>query len=425
MRPSLAHHPCFNHDATATHARVHLPVAPACNIQCNYCNRKYDCVNESRPGVTSAVLNPEEAARYLDRVCAKAPHLAVAGIAGPGDPFADPARTLDTLARIHAAHPDLLLCLASNGLGLYDHIGKLAALGVSHITLTVNAVDPAIGAQLYAWVQKGAQRLYGIEAAQTLLTEQLRCIPALKAAGLLVKINAVLVPGVNDPHLPEVARRVKALGADTMNLIPLLVTQGTAFENRPTPTDALTAAVRAQVAEHITVLSHCRRCRADAVGLLGHDDPALRAELQTAAERPAWISPARPRVAVATNERLLINGHLGAVAALHIFEKRPEGRFGCIGVRTMPPAGGGDTRWRTLAAVLCDCSAVVVSGAGSRPEEVLAEEGLLLVRATGLIDPCLHALYTGGDLASLASQGAQSCGGGGACCGGKTTACCA
>ena len=25
---------------------MHVAVAPACNIQCNYCNRKYDCANE-------------------------------------------------------------------------------------------------------------------------------------------------------------------------------------------------------------------------------------------------------------------------------------------------------------------------------------------------------------------------------------------
>ena len=51
-------HPCFDKEARHKNARVHLPVAPKCNIQCNYCNRKFDCVNESRPGVTSSVLTP-------------------------------------------------------------------------------------------------------------------------------------------------------------------------------------------------------------------------------------------------------------------------------------------------------------------------------------------------------------------------------
>ncbi|WP_227625365.1 hypothetical protein [Geofilum rubicundum] len=55
---SKAAHPCFDEKARHAHARVHLPVAPNCNIQCNYCNRQFDCVNESRPGVTSTLLKP-------------------------------------------------------------------------------------------------------------------------------------------------------------------------------------------------------------------------------------------------------------------------------------------------------------------------------------------------------------------------------
>ncbi|MGE5894530.1 MAG: nitrogenase cofactor biosynthesis protein NifB, partial [bacterium] len=49
-------HPCFSKEAHFKFGRIHLPVAPACNIQCRYCIRKFDCANESRPGVTSTVL---------------------------------------------------------------------------------------------------------------------------------------------------------------------------------------------------------------------------------------------------------------------------------------------------------------------------------------------------------------------------------
>ena len=67
-------------------ARTHAAVAPACNIQCNYCNRKYDCANESRPGVVSETLTPEEAFRKVIAVANEVPQLSVLGIAGPGDP---------------------------------------------------------------------------------------------------------------------------------------------------------------------------------------------------------------------------------------------------------------------------------------------------------------------------------------------------
>lgn len=68
----LQNHPCYNKDAAANWGRLHLPVAPNCNIQCNYCNRKYDCANENRPGVTQHVYTPQEGAalciRYLMHV---------------------------------------------------------------------------------------------------------------------------------------------------------------------------------------------------------------------------------------------------------------------------------------------------------------------------------------------------------------------
>ena len=145
--PNINNHPCFNVHAKGTCGRVHLPVAPDCNIKCNYCNRKYDCVNESRPGVTSSVLTPDQAVLYLERVLEKAPNITVAGIAGPGDAFAKPQGTMETLRLIRKRFPELLLCLATNGLNVAPYIAELAELQVSHVTMTVNAVDPEIGAE--------------------------------------------------------------------------------------------------------------------------------------------------------------------------------------------------------------------------------------------------------------------------------------
>ena len=112
----LSRHPCFNAAVKGSYGRVHLPVAPHCNIRCNYCNRKYDCVNESRPGVTSALLSPVQASLYMEKVLERETRIAVAGIAGPGDPFANPEETLQTLRLITEKFPHLLMCLSTNGL---------------------------------------------------------------------------------------------------------------------------------------------------------------------------------------------------------------------------------------------------------------------------------------------------------------------
>ena len=123
-------HPCFDADAKGKYARVHLPVAPLCNVQCNYCNRRFDCVTESRPVVSSAVLLPEQALLYLRAVVEKIPETSVAGIAGPGDPFANVEQTLRTLELAGKEFPDMIFCLASNGLELAPHIDEIADLGV-------------------------------------------------------------------------------------------------------------------------------------------------------------------------------------------------------------------------------------------------------------------------------------------------------
>ena len=61
-------HPCFSESASLHFGRIHLPVAPKCNIQCNYCDRRYDCANENRPGVAAEILQPEEAAKKVGNI---------------------------------------------------------------------------------------------------------------------------------------------------------------------------------------------------------------------------------------------------------------------------------------------------------------------------------------------------------------------
>lgn len=84
-------------------------MAPACNISCNYCNRKFDCVNESRPGVTSEVLSPEEALEKFLWVKREMPNLSVVGIAGPGDALANWPAVSKTLRAIRAVDEGSLL----------------------------------------------------------------------------------------------------------------------------------------------------------------------------------------------------------------------------------------------------------------------------------------------------------------------------
>lgn len=401
-------HPCFNVEAKGRYGRVHLPVAPKCNIQCKYCNRKYDCVNESRPGVTSAVLSPEDALRYIDKVREKTDYISTVGIAGPGDPFANVEETLCSMELIHAKYPDMIFCLSTNGLELFPHITRLKNAGVTHVTITINAVDPEIGAKIYSWVRFNKRNLRGVEAARTLMNEQLRCIPALKEAGITVKINSIIIPGVNEHHIPEVAKKVKALGADIMNCIPLLITPDTEFEHLENPGAEMVAEVTAAAEKHLPLMRHCQRCRADAAGLLGCEDKCLGAELLKISTTKKWIKPERPYVAVASHEGLLVNQHLGEAECLHIFFKTENGTFRSVEKRLTPHKGVED-RWEQLADSLSDCSVLLVSGIGQKPLEILGKTPLEVLKTGGLITDNLKDVYNGNPLKNMAYGDIASC----------------
>jgi nitrogenase molybdenum-iron protein alpha/beta subunit/MoaA/NifB/PqqE/SkfB family radical SAM enzyme len=269
-------HPCFCACDGARAARIHLPVAPRCNIRCNYCLRRYDCANESRPGVSSGTLAPGEALdRYL-RARDTIDDLQVVGIAGPGDALANAEATLETLRLIREADRDVLFCLSTNGLALPEYIGELAALGLTHLTVTVNAVDPAIGARIYKYVDYGGKRLTGEIGASALLANQLSGLARARSLGMQVKANMVLLPGINDAHAPEIMRTMAGLGCALANIMPLIPVRGSAFEDMDAPDPGALEALRASCEGVIPQMRHCAHCRADAAGPLGHDMPVWK-----------------------------------------------------------------------------------------------------------------------------------------------------
>ncbi len=389
MALDRSRHPCFEAGARHHHGRIHLPVAPRCNVQCNFCDRRYDCPNESRPGVTSTVLTPRQALEYLKQVQERVQDLSVVGIAGPGDPFANADETMETLRLVRAHDPNMLLCVASNGLQIGPHIDELADLEVSHITITINAVDPTIGARIYAWMRDGTRVLRGAEAARLLLGRQLEAVRALKEKGVSVKVNTILLPGINDEHVPEIARTVAGLGADVLNCVPLYPVAGTPFESLGSPSVERTAQVRARALQFLPQMSHCSRCRADAVGKLGE---AMSQEILDCLRGCASGSKAdRPYVAVASAEGMIVNLHLGEADELLIFGT--DGNM--VESRPTPPRGLGGQRWLDLAEVLKDCRAVLVSGVGETPKQLLAEAGVQVNLTEGLVADAVDALYHG------------------------------
>ena len=411
MKMPNSNHPCFNIEAKHSYSRVHLPVAPKCNVQCNFCNRKYDCVNESRPGVTSSLLKPGQAVSYLEKLNERLNNISVIGIAGPGDPLANPKETIETIRLIKEKFPDKLFCLSTNGLNLYPYIDGLAALGVSHLTITINAVDPSVTEKIYAWVRSENQIYTNREGADLLLRNQLRCIPLLKEKGITVKINTVVIPGINDHHVSEIARKVSELGADVMNCIPLIPTEGTAFAQLKAPDVKHMVLLRQLVKKFLPVMSHCSRCRADAAGLLGQDLKeaiGLLQEYTTKETEPIRKDENRKYVAVASCDGLLVNAHLGKSKSLLIYKQTPNG-FKFVERRATPAIGSGDFRWIFLSNILKDCKALLVNKAGPNPVKILNNSGIRIIKMSGLIDEGLDAVFNSKKVETIDNSGSCQC----------------
>lgn len=315
IEKKIAQHPCYSAQAHK-YARIHLPVAPACNIQCNYCNRKFDCSNESRPGVVSNLQSPAQAAQRFAAVKQRMPNLKVAGIAGPGDALANPAATFATLEAIAKIDPEVQLCISTNGLALAEHIDQLVAANVHHLTITLNTLDPQVGKLLYAWVYHKQQRLTGVDAAEALIEQQLKGLKLATEAGLLVKINSVLIPGITDKGLGKLAKEVKQQGAFLHNVMPLISApeHGTYFglKNVRGPNEAEVLTARVAAGNDMKQMTHCQQCRADAVGTLG------------SAGACSTNTSDAIKVAVASKDGQIIDTHFGHAKSFWVFEVSPQ-----------------------------------------------------------------------------------------------------
>ncbi|MDB9445441.1 nitrogenase cofactor biosynthesis protein NifB [Anabaena sp. CS-542/02] len=432
LQERIAKHPCYSEDAHHHYARMHVAVAPACNIQCNYCNRKYDCANESRPGVVSELLTPEEAAHKALVIAGKIPQMTVVGIAGPGDPLANPEKTFRTFELIADKAPDIKLCLSTNGLMLPEYIDRIKQLNIDHVTITLNTIDPEIGAQIYSWVHYKRKRYRGVEGAKILLEKQMEGLQALKEADILCKVNSVMIPGINDQHLIEVNKMIRENGAFLHNIMPLISApeHGTHFgltgQRGPTPKEV--KALQDNCAGNMKMMRHCRQCRADAVGLLGEDrsqeftkDKFLemspeydleqrtvvhegiekfKQELKIAKEKAQkgkkFANNPKILVAVATKGGGLVNQHFGHAKEFQIYEVDGN-QVSFVGHRRIDQycqgGFGEEATFEHIMAAIADCKAILVSKIGNCPQEKLQAAGIQTVEAYDVISKVALEFY--------------------------------
>jgi nitrogen fixation protein NifB len=195
-------------------------------------------------------------------------------VAGPGEPLANET-TIEALNLVQDQFPHLTRCISTNGLLLEETLPALLRVGISALTVTVNAPDGEVGRQIYAWVRYQGTTYRGRDGAELLLERQMAGIRAALGAGLAVKVNTVLVPGVNDAHLVRLARRLSALGVLLMNVMPLI--PGGQMADRRPPTCEELARTRNACAFFVSQFQKCEQCSADVVRFPEQEGPGPRA----------------------------------------------------------------------------------------------------------------------------------------------------
>jgi nitrogen fixation protein NifB len=228
-------------------------VAPKCNIRCNYCSK-----NRSKPCACEKVIGVEEAVNVVLNL--RDDRIKIVGVAGPGEPLYNN----ETFITLKTIDKKFSKCLCTNGLLLPEKVNVLRKIGVKYITVTINAVDARIGAKIYSYIRYGGELIKGERAAKILIENQLEGL-RLASKSMIVKVNSVLIPGINDEHLTEVAEEIKDY-AYIQNVIPLVPQYK--FSNLHPPSPKLVERVRAKCERHIKQMRHCALCRADAVGRL-------------------------------------------------------------------------------------------------------------------------------------------------------------
>jgi MoaA/NifB/PqqE/SkfB family radical SAM enzyme len=260
-------------------------------------------------------------------------------------------------------------------------------MGVSHVTVTVNAVDPSIGAMIYKHIRYMGRTYTGVEGASILLANQLAGIKMLCDSGVICKVNCVTLKGINDHHIFEVTKTVAELGAFMTNIMPHIPVKGSAFEGLERMTNKEIISLRQLCGVNIKQMSHCRQCRSDAVGTLDNDTSIeLREDIivETQTVKPG-------RFAVASKTGAIVDLHFGHADKFFIYESNGEqtkfletrevNKY-CVG----PECGDKEDKWESIIRAISDCQAVLALRIGPTPERRLKENGIDVIMTYEVVE---------------------------------------
>src|SRR6266566_1667756 len=172
---------------------LRISVTDRCNFRCVYCMPKEVFGREYAFLERSQLLSLEEIARVANVFAQLG--VRTVRITG-GEPLV--RRNVEHLVELLAQIPDLELALTTNGALLPQKAEALARAGLDRVTVSLDSVDDATFRALNDVDFPVDRVLEGIDAAA--------------AAGLRVKVNAVVKRGANDDGVVALAERFRGTG---------------------------------------------------------------------------------------------------------------------------------------------------------------------------------------------------------------------
>ncbi len=252
---------------------LRLAVTDRCNLRCRYCMPAEGVPDAGH----DAILRTGEMVRLAGLLCGHG--IGRIRITG-GEPLVRKG-VVGLISELAALPTEPEILLTTNGLLLSENLAALQAAGLRRINLSLDSLDPAKWERITR--RRGFDRV-------------LNAIDAVLAAGLGLKINMVVLPGINDDELaafadltrqhPVTVRFIEAMGFDGSGR-PMRTLSGDAIIAELETRYCLEPIPRAQGAvadefvipghagrigvirgHHRTFCSDCTRLRIDARGYL-------------------------------------------------------------------------------------------------------------------------------------------------------------
>ncbi|MBD3407701.1 MAG: radical SAM protein [Candidatus Lokiarchaeota archaeon] len=268
-RYPFQHHPCWS--IRDRWERIHLPVARKCNVKCIYCDHRLgsNCHSGIRPGISRSLMSPEEATKRCINELSRRGNLRIVAVSGPGEPLAN-KETFRTLETIRGFQPNIKICLSTNGTLLSSCVSKLVELNVETVSVTMSSVKESSIEKIYEWIVIKGKRITGSDMASHILESQLSGISDASEAGILIKVNTILIPEINGNEILDLSRQIRKHGAKLQNIVPLIPWDSATRYRSPTQEEL--DKTRNETSSFIPQFLHCKQCRSDVVGVPGQDE---------------------------------------------------------------------------------------------------------------------------------------------------------